>query len=37
VLRVTGFDVPYPSAKIEHHFLPDADRILDAVTRLLEY
>ena len=37
VLRVTGWDVPYPSAKIERHFLPDADRILDAVTRLLEY
>ena len=37
VLRVTGFDVPYPSAKIERHFLPDADRILDAVARLLEY
>jgi 2-oxoisovalerate dehydrogenase E1 component subunit beta len=37
VLRVTGWDVPYPSAKIERHFLPDADRILDGVTRLLEY
>jgi 2-oxoisovalerate dehydrogenase E1 component beta subunit len=37
VLRVTGWDVPYPSAKIERHFLPDADRILDAVARLLEY
>jgi 2-oxoisovalerate dehydrogenase E1 component beta subunit len=37
VLRVTGFDVPYPSAKIERHFLPDPDRILDAVARLLEY
>jgi 2-oxoisovalerate dehydrogenase E1 component beta subunit len=37
VLRVTGFDVPYPSAKIERHFLPDADRVLDAVARLLEY
>ncbi len=37
VLRVSGWDVPYPSAKIERHFLPDADRILDAVARLLEY
>jgi 2-oxoisovalerate dehydrogenase E1 component beta subunit len=37
VLRVTGWDVPYPAAKIERHFLPDADRILDTVTRLLEY
>lgn len=37
VLRVTGFDVPYPPAKIEKHFLPDVDRILDAVGRALEY
>lgn len=37
VLRVTGFDVPYPPAQIERHFLPDVDRILDAVARLLEY
>ncbi len=37
VLRVTGWDVPYPSAKIERHFLPDADRILDAVARLLQF
>ena len=37
VLRVTGFDVPYPPAKIERHFLPSADRILDAVAHTLEY
>jgi pyruvate dehydrogenase E1 component beta subunit len=37
VLRVTGFDIPYPPAKIERNFLPDADRILDAVARSLEY
>ena len=37
VLRVTGWDVPFPSAKIERHYLPDADRVLDAVARLLEY
>jgi 2-oxoisovalerate dehydrogenase E1 component beta subunit len=37
VLRVTGFDVPYPPAMIEGHFLPDADRILDAVAHSLEY
>ncbi|HYA00731.1 MAG TPA: alpha-ketoacid dehydrogenase subunit beta [Candidatus Binatia bacterium] len=37
VLRVTGWDVPYPPAKIERHFLPDADRILDAVARTLRY
>jgi len=37
VLRVTGFDVPYPPAKIERHFLPSVDRILDAVAHALEY
>ncbi len=33
--RVTGFDVPYPAAKLEDHFLPDLDRILDAVDRVM--
>ncbi|TBN57123.1 alpha-ketoacid dehydrogenase subunit beta [Glaciihabitans arcticus] len=33
--RVTGFDTPYPAAKLEEHFLPDLDRILDAVDRVL--
>lgn len=37
VLRVTGFDVPYPAARIEKHHLPDVDRILDAVERALQY
>jgi 2-oxoisovalerate dehydrogenase E1 component beta subunit len=35
VLRVGGFAIPYPPAKLEEHFLPDADRILDAVDRSL--
>ncbi|MDG3015204.1 alpha-ketoacid dehydrogenase subunit beta [Speluncibacter jeojiensis] len=35
VLRVGGFDVPYPAARLEEHHLPDADRILDAVDRTL--
>ena len=34
VLRVTGFDVPYPPPMLEHHHLPGVDRILDAVARL---
>ncbi|MFJ7748433.1 alpha-ketoacid dehydrogenase subunit beta [Arthrobacter sp. NPDC097144] len=34
-VRVTGFDVPYPSSKLEHHHLPDLDRILDGVDRAL--
>jgi 2-oxoisovalerate dehydrogenase E1 component beta subunit len=37
VLRVSGFDVPFPPAKLETLFLPDADRILDAVDRALSY
>ena len=37
VLRVGGFDVPYPAAKLEEVFLPDADRILEAVDRALSY
>jgi len=37
VLRVTGFDTPYPPAKLEEYWLPDVDRILDAVERSLRY
>ncbi len=37
VLRVTGFDTPYPPAKLESHFLPDLDRVLDAVDRSLAF
>jgi 2-oxoisovalerate dehydrogenase E1 component beta subunit len=34
VLRVTGFDIPYPPPKSEEHFLPGVDRILDTIGRL---
>ncbi|MFV0374874.1 alpha-ketoacid dehydrogenase subunit beta [Microbacterium sp.] len=34
--RVTGHDIPYPPAKLERHHLPDLDRILDAVDRVLD-
>jgi pyruvate dehydrogenase E1 component beta subunit len=37
VLRVTGFDTPYPPAKCEEDYLPDVDRILDALDRALDY
>jgi 2-oxoisovalerate dehydrogenase E1 component beta subunit len=37
VLRVTGFDTPFPPAKLESNYLPDADRILEAVDRSLAY
>ncbi len=33
VLRVTGFDIPYPAARAEDEYLPDLDRVLDAVDR----
>jgi len=35
-LRVTGHDVPYPPAKLEKYHLPDLDRLLDAVDRVLD-
>lgn len=35
VLRVGGYDIPYPPAKLEKHHLPDPDRILAAVDRSL--
>ena len=37
VLRVTGYSIPYPPSKVEEAFLPDLDRILDAVDRSLAY
>jgi 2-oxoisovalerate dehydrogenase E1 component beta subunit len=37
VLRVTGFDTPYPPARLEAQWLPGVDRLLDAVERSLEY
>ncbi|MFA5919472.1 MAG: alpha-ketoacid dehydrogenase subunit beta [Candidatus Nanopelagicaceae bacterium] len=37
VLRVTGYDTPYPSSRIEDDYLPDADRILDAVEKSMSY
>jgi 2-oxoisovalerate dehydrogenase E1 component beta subunit len=37
VLRVSSFDTPFPPAKLETSYLPDADRILEAVDRALAY
>jgi len=37
VLRVGGFHTPYPPSRLEEHYLPDLDRVLDAVDRALEY
>lgn len=37
VLRVSGFDTPFPPAQLEGRYLPNVDRILDAVDRSLAY
>lgn len=37
VLRVTGFDTPYPPSLLEEEYLPSPDRILDAVDEALGY
>jgi 2-oxoisovalerate dehydrogenase E1 component beta subunit len=37
VLRVSGYDTPFPPANLEGTFLPDADRILEAVDRSMAY
>lgn len=37
VLRVTGYDLPYPPATVEEHYLPSVDRILIAVDRTMRY
>ena len=37
VERVTGFDVPFPSGSLEAEYLPNIDRILFGIQRVLEY
>ena len=37
VLRVTGYDMPYPPNRAETDYLPDLDRVLDAVDRSLAF
>ncbi|HZI97525.1 MAG TPA: alpha-ketoacid dehydrogenase subunit beta [Actinomycetales bacterium] len=37
VLRVGGFHIPYPASRHEEEYLPDLDRVLDAVDRSLGY
>ena len=34
-VRVTGYDIPYPPAKLEGNQVPDLDRVLDGVDRVL--
>jgi pyruvate dehydrogenase E1 component beta subunit len=37
VLRVTGYDVPYPYWQIEDAYMPSVERIVDAVDKLLAF
>jgi pyruvate/2-oxoglutarate/acetoin dehydrogenase E1 component len=37
VLRVTGYDVPYPYWQIEDAYMPSAERVADAARKLLEF
>jgi len=37
VLRVTGYDVPYPYWSIEEAYMPSVARVVDAARRLLEF
>ena len=37
VLRVTGYDTPYPASRLEHDWLPNVDRILEACDQSLSF
>jgi 2-oxoisovalerate dehydrogenase E1 component subunit beta len=37
VLRVGGFSTPYPPSRLEEHYIPDLDRVLDTVDRTFGY
>lgn len=37
VLRVGGFHAPYPPSRLEDDYLPDLDRVLDGVDRVLAF
>jgi len=37
ILRVGGYHAPYPPSRVEEAFLPDLDRVLDAVDRALAF
>ncbi|GAT70542.1 alpha-ketoacid dehydrogenase subunit beta [Planomonospora sp. ID91781] len=37
VLRVGGPSTPYPPSRLEDHYLPDLDRVLDAVDRAFAF
>jgi pyruvate dehydrogenase E1 component beta subunit len=37
VLRVGGYSTPYPPSRLEEYYLPDLDRVLDAVDATFRY
>jgi len=37
VIRVGGYATPYPASRVEEAYLPDLDRVLEAVDRVLAY
>jgi len=37
VMRVGGYNLPYPPSRLEEEFLPDLDRVLDTVDRALAF
>jgi pyruvate dehydrogenase E1 component beta subunit len=37
VERVTGFDTPIPLPKMEEFYLPDAERVIKAIRRVMRY
>ncbi|CAB4744285.1 unannotated protein [freshwater metagenome] len=37
MIRVTGFDVPYPASRLEEYFLPDLDRVIEAAEQVMRY
>ncbi|MGO1319577.1 MAG: alpha-ketoacid dehydrogenase subunit beta [Galactobacter sp.] len=37
VMRVGGYHMPYPPSRVEAQYLPDIDRILDALDRSFDY
>jgi pyruvate dehydrogenase E1 component beta subunit len=37
VLRVGGYNIPYPPSRFEEEFLPNLDRVLDGVDKALAY
>ena len=37
VLRAGGYSTPYPPSRLEEHYLPDLDRVLDTVDRAFAF